>query len=49
MARQDQLEAPPPAYSANVTQRKIRNEMNRWLAEKAAGVSALLGGYITIF
>ena len=32
-------EAAPPAYSANV----IRKEMDRWLAEKVAGVSALLG------
>ena len=32
-------EAAPPAYSAAVIQR----EMNKWLAEKVAGVSALLG------
>ena len=32
-------EAAPPAYSAAV----IQKEMNKWLAEKVAGVSALLG------
>ena len=36
-------EAPPPAYSANVTQGQIQYEMNWWLDEKVAGVSALLG------
>jgi hypothetical protein len=37
-------EAPPPPYQANVTpQRQIQVHMNQWLAEKVAGVSALLG------
>ena len=36
-------ETPPPSYLANVTQRQIQHEMNRWLAEKVARLSALLG------
>ena len=36
-------ETPPPPYNANVTQRQIQQHMDQWLAEKAAGVSALLG------
>ena len=36
-------ETPPPSYNANVTQRQIQHHMDQWLAEKAAGVSALLG------
>ena len=40
--RHDGKPGSPPA-EANVTQKQIQKEMDRWLAEKVAGVSATLG------